>query len=397
MSLSFTGDIAAGIAGNGGVSGSPNYGYATVWTNNLSPQPSRTQLSTTRSAVGGVSAEGHVVAWSSVVFVPVPPFQGFWIDARAHVWNAATNTSAQIAPLQGQEPGQPGFTFLSLHSPQILASDAGTLALTSRWRDDSLPDRAFCFTTDGALEQLPAINIPSSVAGPNRFAHAISADGMTIVGYAYDQSTSLAHTLPIRWTRDGTPSEPWRGTLLPGPTSAPSSLYGIPRIALDVSADGRVIVGARYQQFPYPGVIEQMRTSRAVLWINGRYRELAQLLQAENVDLGGAVPALITAISDDSSTLAGLALTSDQPDSQLVSFVATILPPGVCDDIDFNRDGNRFDPLDIDAFLSVFSEGPCLPAGASCRDIDFNNDGSLFDPEDVDAFLRVFSEGPCTL
>ena len=80
-----------------------------------------------------------------------------------------------------------------------------------------------------------------------------------------------------------------------------------------------------------------------------------------------------------------------------MTFVATILPPGTCDDIDFNRDGNRFDPLDIEAFLSVFSEGPCLPAGASCRDIDFNNDGSLFDPEDVDAFLRVFSEGPCTL
>jgi hypothetical protein len=34
--------------------------------------------------------------------------------------------------------------------------------------------------------------------------------------------------------------------------------------------------------------------------------------------------------------------------------------PKVCDDVDFNNDGSIFDPLDIDAFLSVFSEGPCL-------------------------------------
>jgi hypothetical protein len=27
--------------------------------------------------------------------------------------------------------------------------------------------------------------------------------------------------------------------------------------------------------------------------------------------------------------------------------------------------------------------------------VDFNNDSSLFDPVDIDAFLRVFSEGPC--
>jgi hypothetical protein len=37
-----------------------------------------------------------------------------------------------------------------------------------------------------------------------------------------------------------------------------------------------------------------------------------------------------------------------------------------------------------------FAAQPC-----GCNDIDFNNDGSFFDPDDVDAFLRVFSEGPC--
>jgi len=68
-----------------------------------------------------------------------------------------------------------------------------------------------------------------------------------------------------------------------------------------------------------------------------------------------------------------------------------------CNDIDVNNDGASFDPTDIDAFLSVFSEGPCIPVTATCDDIDFNNDGALFDPCDIDSFLLVFSEGPCTL
>jgi hypothetical protein len=66
-----------------------------------------------------------------------------------------------------------------------------------------------------------------------------------------------------------------------------------------------------------------------------------------------------------------------------------------CDSIDFNNDGSLFDPVDIDAFLSVFSEGPCIPETATCNDIDFDNNGSCFDPNDIDSFLSVFSEGPC--
>ena len=67
-----------------------------------------------------------------------------------------------------------------------------------------------------------------------------------------------------------------------------------------------------------------------------------------------------------------------------------------CDSIDFNNDTSLFDPQDIEAFLSVYSEGPCIPGTATCNDIDFNNDSSLFDPCDIEAFLLVFSEGPCT-
>jgi outer membrane protein assembly factor BamB len=87
--------------------------------------------------------------------------------------------------------------------------------------------------------------------------------------------------------------------------------------------------------------------------------------------------------------------------TMIVASTGTILrayrTAATCNDIDFNNDGSTFDPTDIDAFFSVFSEGPCIPATATCNDIDFNNDGSLFDPCDIDSFLLAFSEGPCTL
>jgi hypothetical protein len=75
---------------------------------------------------------------------------------------------------------------------------------------------------------------------------------------------------------------------------------------------------------------------------------------------------------------------------------AEIPTPLTCDSIDFNNDSSLFDPQDIDAILSVYSEGPCVPASAVCNDIDFNNDTSLFDPCDVNAFLVRYAEGPCT-
>jgi|GEM_PF-411006 len=87
---------------------------------------------------------------------------------------------------------------------------------------------------------------------------------------------------------------------------------------------------------------------------------------------------------------------------QQLGFSKSVIPGAnlargrACDDVDFNNDGSSFDPTDVDAFLSVFSEGPCIPANATCNDIDFNNDGAFFDPCDVASFLLQFSEGPCT-
>ncbi|GEM_PF-2422562 len=94
---------------------------------------------------------------------------------------------------------------------------------------------------------------------------------------------------------------------------------------------------------------------------------------------------------DFDSSIANYTLT-------LTGVSLTACPPvgPVCNDIDFNNDGSSFDPQDIEALLSVFSEGPCIPDTQVCDSIDFNNDGGLFDPCDINSFLTVFAEGPCT-
>ncbi len=88
-------------------------------------------------------------------------------------------------------------------------------------------------------------------------------------------------------------------------------------------------------------------------------------------------------------------LVSSSVEETVAYNVRLQLPPFDCDSIDFNNDGSLFDPQDIDALLSRYSEGPCIPFTAVCNDIDFDNNQSIFDPMDIDAFLRVYSEGSC--
>lgn len=82
-------------------------------------------------------------------------------------------------------------------------------------------------------------------------------------------------------------------------------------------------------------------------------------------------------------------LDGDNDAADQAAFAALQLPV----DIDFNNDGSIFDTQDIDALLSVFSEGPCIPGTATCDSIDINCDGSLFDSADIDLFLEAFAEG----
>ena len=79
----------------------------------------------------------------------------------------------------------------------------------------------------------------------------------------------------------------------------------------------------------------------------------------------------------------------------LMDEVVFSIPTGpVCNDLDFNNDGN-IEPLDVDAYFSILGEGPCLgDIGGGCDSLDFNNDGNI-EPEDVDAYFSVLGEGPC--
>jgi hypothetical protein len=138
-------------------------------------------------------------------------------------------------------------------------------------------------------------------------------------------------------------------------------------------------------------------------WTGGT-TQLANLTNQSPQHLGGlALSARIVYDVDqngqfnDPTAVGGVQSSVDEA-YNVVLYVGNVTPVGpACDSIDFNNDGSLFDPTDIDAFLSVFSEGPCVPETATCNDVDFNNDGSLFDPCDIDSFLLVFSEGPCTL
>ncbi|MFO0857628.1 MAG: hypothetical protein U0640_09770 [Phycisphaerales bacterium] len=105
----------------------------------------------------------------------------------------------------------------------------------------------------------------------------------------------------------------------------------------------------------------------------------------------GSLPELAVSPDGTRVALSGVLLTGDP------TLLRITLPESVvCDSIDFNNDTSLFDPQDIEAFLSVYSEGPCIPATATCNDIDFNNDTSLFDPCDINSFLAMYSESPCT-
>jgi hypothetical protein len=147
------------------------------------------------------------------------------------------------------------------------------------------------------------------------------------------------------------------------------------------------------------------REIEGVLWIGGwlRNRRPPYTVNAEVLTWNGTtfvgvspqppVSGAILALGRlDGKPAVALAPWQGPPRSQIYVLTTTCS----CDSIDFNNDGSAGDPTDIDAFFSVFSEGACVPAGATCNDVDFNNDGSVFDPCDVESFLLAFADGPCT-
>jgi hypothetical protein len=136
-------------------------------------------------------------------------------------------------------------------------------------------------------------------------------------------------------------------------------------------------------------------TSRASVWI-GTPESWINLHDVLPPGVFGNSVATAIEIVGDVAYVTGYARRSINNMDEAVLWTGPVDTPVICNDIDVNNDGASFDPQDIDAFFSVFSEGPCIPASAGCDGIDFNNDGSLFDPCDIAAFLTVFAEGPCT-
>ncbi len=116
----------------------------------------------------------------------------------------------------------------------------------------------------------------------------------------------------------------------------------------------------------------------------------------EGIQFGTAAPSIrgMSVLGDGTIAVGGHFSSAGSHLSS--NFAIWDLSADCCDSIDFNNDTSLFDPQDIEAFLSVYSEGPCIPAAASCNDIDFNNDTSVFDPCDINSFLVMYSEGPCT-
>lgn len=203
---------------------------------------------------------------------------------------------------------------------------------------------------------------------------AASADTYYVAGQFQD---TLSVTNPVNVAR-----------FLPGgslptidvqPTSITTCIGG--SAVLSVQCDDPDVVGFQWQREASPG-----------LWID---------LEDRVIPIWGTISGTRTPTMTIEQVASGVPRTVrvlvSNPCRALPSQTVTLaLASSCCDSIDINNDGSLFDPQDIEAFLSVYSEGPCIPASASCNDIDFNNDTSVFDPCDIGSFLMVYSEGPCT-
>lgn len=372
LALSFDGNAASGMVGPAFAPASVQYGQAARWDNILTGSLSVSVVS--------AGADGTLTSWGT----------GMSGDGRSvsYVKRLSNGANELWVDTDGQATLVWGPTFFGLLSSYPFSGNGlSGSGLQFAGSTSRVPVRWDIGTGMTFLQLAPELGLNYGTAV------AISFDGTTAGGWL--QATNAFQEPPAVNNHACIWANGVR-TLLPQ--------QGIPGVSansfrvLALSGDGRVIAGVANPISPITLPSSTPATSNIpVLWIGSTTTRLDTYLASHGVSLQGVVPRWIVGVSVDGSKIAGwgthrpAGATSDHA----ISFVATILPPGVCDDIDFNRDGSRFDPVDIDAFLSVYSEGPCLPAGAQCRDIDFNNDGSLFDPRDIEAFLSVFSEGPC--
>jgi uncharacterized membrane protein len=231
-----------------------------------------------QSEASGVSADGSVVGGLGSASGGLS-FEGFH-------WTAATGMIGL-----GDLPGG-GFESwvldVSADGNYLVGSSATALGL-----------EAFRWSSGSGMVRLDSG--PQSLSS----AHATSADGSTVVGYVFPPTSSCIEA--ARWT----PAGGWIGLgTMPGSCES---------LALDVSADGSVIVGQTYNAIP-------ATTSRAFLWTSslGLVRLDDHLVQSGATGLSGWTLERALAISADGNAIVG---SGRNPAGRTQAWLAFLTPP----------------------------------------------------------------------
>lgn len=267
----------------------------------------------------------------------------------------------------------------------------GTTALISARQSGAVEGWVYVFTRSGSTwtEQTKLI-APNATTG-DRFGFRLDMDANNAIIGAFSSDGPAGDQAGSAYIYQRVGTNFVFDTQLFSPSGAPGEGFGR---GVAISGDDVAIgvyqddVGSNLQQ----GSIHTFHRSM------GTWQWQSQLLAPDGLAQDWFGQAVAIHASPEGPTFFGGAHLDDigtNSNRGSVWIFPAVCPP-VCDSIDFNNNESIYDPEDIDAFLSVYGEGPCIPEFAICNDIDFNNDSSLYDPCDIDSFLLVFSEGPCT-
>lgn len=297
------------------------------------------------------SSDGSVVVGTSII-------TGSPVVSRATRWDASGD-----ALNLGVLPGHFGAT------ASAVSGDGGTIVGYSYTA--SSENYGFVWSQARGMRDLNSVANLAGTSVRIQVASAVSQDGCAIAGSTIIDGVSRAFVLR---------SIPLPVVSTPTVSACPS---GVTIVAIDLDPSGFGSVQFRWERVEADGQVTLLadgQLASSVTVLSGTSSSELILIGADEVTASGTYRCRVW-------NSCGERLSAPI----VVGLVGA--SPAPCDNLDFNNDCSAFDPLDIDDFLSVYSEGPC--STGACNDIDFNNDGSVFDPSDIDAFLSVYSEGPC--
>jgi uncharacterized membrane protein len=338
-------------------------------------------------------------------------------------FSRASSTSGDGSVVVGSSSSSDGFRgFIwtleaGIESLGVLEGDSGSVALDISRDGTTVVGQSSSLNSSKAFvwrRQVGMLALPSLFENAWAFATAVSADGSVIVGsnegldlYQSFRWTEATGANPVpqpegaywssavaisddgftvaSWSFQPIAPSVWNQVTGPrrigqGPTS------GFSLVPLGMTGSGDIVVGRYESVLGDAGFVWSARTCTM---------ELNEFLHSNGVSNSNVFAQVPISISADGTSMTFVGFSEGVQAYWLVNDLVTSI--SACDCVNFNNDGAAFDPQDIEAFLSVYSEGPCIPESADCGDIDFNNDESSFDPCDIQSFLSVYSEGPCTL